>query len=145
MMESSFMNSLSNFIAQDCDSYIDTLRTPTIASTETSSETQTETYIEAHGKTTGEILTHLPSALEYTPIPTWNGEWADEAGLIVKYDDIPKIGETHFPLQTDYIRTSVLPITVAANIGIGIVVMISVIIISVHNYSLSISSIVPKS
>jgi hypothetical protein len=68
-------------------------------------------------------------------IQTWNGEWADEPGFIIKDDnDFPIIRETHYPLQTDYIRTSTPTIVIITNISIGAIVMTAVLIISVYNF-----------
>jgi hypothetical protein len=73
-----------------------------------------------------------------TPIPVWNGEWADEPGVIIKGDDdIPMIRDTHYPLQTDYIRTSISAVTYVLNISIGAGVMAAIIIISAYNFLLS--------
>jgi hypothetical protein len=70
-----------------------------------------------------------------TPIPVWNGEWADEPGVIIKEDnDIPMIKDTHYPLQTDYIRTSIPTIVTVTNISIGAIVMAVVIVSSMYNF-----------
>ena len=44
---------------------------------------------------------------------------------------------THYPLQTDYVKTSILLATVAANVGIGTTVIAVVIVISVYNFMYS--------
>ena len=134
-IENTFINALSHIATHKCDSYLDVywvsplyfkapseIPTPASAPTEISTEYSDPTQF------------HRSPNLEYTPIPTWDGEWAEEPMIIIKDDDIPIIKGTHYPLQTDYVMTSVPSATAAANIGVGAIIMTAVIVSSVYNF-----------
>jgi hypothetical protein len=53
---------------------------------------------------------------------------------IIIYVDIPIIRDTHYPLQTEYVKTSVSSVAAAANVGVGTVVVAIVIVVSVYNF-----------
>ena len=69
-----------------------------------------------------------------TPNAIWNGEWDDELEVIVKDDDIPIIREFHYPLQTEYVKTSVPSVTAATNVTVGTLIIAIIIVISVYNF-----------
>jgi hypothetical protein len=112
-IESSFVNQLSHIVTQKCDSYFDSYGILTSITPEYA-------------------LTSITP--EYTPNAIWNGEWDDELGVITKDDDIPIIREFHYPLQTEYVKTSVPSVIFATNVTIGTVVIAIVIVISVYNF-----------
>jgi hypothetical protein len=68
-----------------------------------------------------------------TPIPTWDGEW-DDVLIIMKGDDIPVVKETHQPLQTEYVKTSVPSNVATANISIGILVVCIILVVTIFNF-----------
>jgi hypothetical protein len=69
---------------------------------------------------------------KYTSNAKWNEEWDDKVGIIIKDDDIPIIREFHYPLQTEYVKTSIPSVTVATNVTVGTVAI--AIVISVYNF-----------
>jgi hypothetical protein len=103
-----FSNSLSHFTTLKCEPHFYLSETPTSLSTETEN----------------------PSP---APIPTWDGEWAEHPEVIIKNDDIPVIRVTHYPLQTEYVKTSVPTVITTTNISIGAVAIIIIIVISLYN------------
>jgi hypothetical protein len=142
----SFILALNHMSTQNCFSEYDSARTPTLIipsshteSTEISTETSTETSTEISTETSTEILTETSTEIPTersteTPDPTWDGQWDDEPRVIILYVDAPVIRETHYPLQTEYVKTSVSSVTTAANISAGTVSIAVVIVISVYNY-----------
>lgn len=64
---------------------------------------------------------------------TWDGEYEDEPGIIIRGDDNPEIRDTHYPIQTKYIKTDVPKGRAAANITIGTVTVITILSITVIN------------
>jgi hypothetical protein len=120
-IEGTFGNELPHIETLSCDSYIGFYVAPTDIPTPAPTDIPTDSA----------IIQPSPN-LEYTPIPTWNGEWAEEPIVII--NDIPIIKEAHYPLQTEYFMTSVPPVTAAANISVGATIIAVIIGISVYNF-----------
>jgi hypothetical protein len=130
-IEGTFGNELPHIETLSCDSYIDFYVAPTASPTPDPTDIPTPDPTDI--PTDLSIMQPSPN-LEYTPIPTWNGEWAEEPIVIINEDDIPIIKEAHYPLQTEYFMTSVPPVTAAANISIGATIIAVIIGISVYNF-----------
>jgi hypothetical protein len=114
-IESTFTHALSHIATQGCDSYFETIKSIFHTPTETSEEVPTEASFK-------------------TPGPTWDGRWDDEPRIIIIYVDVPIIKETHYPLQTEYVKASVSSVTTATNISIGVIAIIIIIVISLYNF-----------
>jgi hypothetical protein len=127
-IENTFFNPLSYIVTEICDYYYGEYwnmsrfkMTPTMTPV-TPAPTLDDTPI-----------TPAPT-LKDSPIPTWDGEWAEEPEVVIKIDDFPIIRGTHYPLQTDYVRTSVSSVTAVTSISAGAVATVGIVVISLYNF-----------
>jgi hypothetical protein len=137
-IEQTFFNPLSHIITEICDYYygeywnMTRYKAPPTMTPITLSPTLEYEHVSTSSTLEYEHVS-ISSTLEYEPNPTWDGEWAEEPEVIIK-DDYPIIKETHYPIQTGYVLTSVPAVIVVTNISVGAIVISVVIVISVYNF-----------
>lgn len=83
----------------------------------------------------------IQSTPEDTPDATWEGDWDDPPGVIIRGNDIPEIQETHPPIQTNYIKTEVPKVTKFINVSCGTGVIVAIVILTVLNIARTIRRI----
>ena len=115
-------------------------QTPRMSLLRTQQQTLEKTLTKTHEQTpekatskTEEQTSETPPTLAQTPVETWDGQWEEQPGEIVKGDDIPEIRETHMPLQTEYIKTEVSVAEAATNISFGVIIIVIIIILTIIN------------